>query len=164
MNKSEQQSRREFIRNVSLITGTSVIASSLPWMNALANENPDQKLSPSDKVRVGIIGVGSRGSLLLLHMKNIPAIEITAVCDNYPPHFARAKQMTDNRAKAFVDYRKLLEINDMDAVIIATPLHEHAHITIDALQSGKHVLCEKSMARIPEDCLAMVNMHRETGN
>jgi len=163
MKKSERQSRREFIRSISLITGTSFIASSLPWMNALANENPDQTLSPSDKVRIGIIGVGSRGSLLLLHMKNIPSIEIAAVCDNYPPHFDRAKEMTNNKAKAFVDYRKLLEINDIDAVVIATPLNEHAHITIDALQAGKHVFCEKSMARLPENCLAMVNTHRKTG-
>ncbi|WP_317235558.1 Gfo/Idh/MocA family protein [Maribellus maritimus] len=71
---------------------------------------------------------------------------------------------TNGKAKAFYDYRKMLdEFSDLDGIIIATPLHEHVHITIDFLNAGIHVFCEKSMARTIEDAKQMVDTSVQTG-
>jgi predicted dehydrogenase len=154
MDTRNEQTRREFLRTASLLAGSSVFVTALPWLPAYAAKKKNI-VSPSDKVKLGLIGIGSRGSLLFLHLKEIPAVEIVAVCDNYPPHLERAVQMSENKAKGFEDYRKLLEMKEIDGVIIATPLYTHAEITIDSLLAGKHTFCEKAMAKTPEDCLRM---------
>ncbi|HHJ11008.1 MAG TPA: Gfo/Idh/MocA family oxidoreductase [Bacteroidetes bacterium] len=160
----KQESRRDFLKQVALLTGSTVLASQLSWLRGYA-ANPSEKIFRGDKIRIGMIGIGSRGYLLFLHLKDIPQAEIAAVCDIYPPHLERAIRMSDNKAKGFRDHRKMLdEMKDLDAVVIATPLHTHATITIDALQAGKQVFCEKSMAILPEDALKMVRTALETGN
>ena len=87
---------------------------------------------------------------------------MVALCDNYPPHLQAASEMYP-QAKTYDDYRRLLENKEIQAVMIATPLYEHAHITIDALHAGKHVFCEKSMAMTCQDCLDMYNVFKESG-
>jgi len=159
----KQESRRDFLKQAAVMAGTTVLTSQLSWLKSYATDATG-KVSASDKVRIGMIGIGSRGSLLYLHLKNIPQAEIVAVCDNYPPHLERALRWTENKAKGFEDYRKMLEMKDIDAVVIATPLHIHAVITIDSLHAGKQVFCEKSMAKYPEDALRMVETQKETGN
>ncbi len=160
---TETNNRREFIK----IGGIAAIASLYPWMQVLAN---NKKLkSPSDKIRLGFIGIGSRGNGLMANIKVIieegANVEIAAVCDNYTPHYERAKNECANpNVKAFYDYRELLDMKDIDGVIIATPLHEHARITIDALKAGKQVFCEKAMARTLDDIKAMYDAKMETGN
>jgi len=150
-------SRRKFIGNISAFG----LATSLPLLTQFSNAN-DLK-SPSNKIKIGLIGVGDRGKKLLLHLLNIEGIQVIAVCDNYGPHYNRAKELTNNKARAYKDYRNLLENKDLDAVVIATPLHEHAHITIDCLNAGLHVFCEKSMAKTVKDCEAMVDASKSNG-
>ncbi len=154
-------SRRDFM-------GTALAGSALlltyPWLNVLGQDsNPDY----SQRIRIGVIGVGSRGYLLLHYLLDLSEkinIEVVAVCDNYEPHYLRAIKKTESKAKAFYDYHELLDMKDLDAVVIATPLNEHAHITIDALNAGIHVFCEKAMARTLEDVKAMADTHYSTGN
>ncbi|MEA1897287.1 MAG: Gfo/Idh/MocA family oxidoreductase [Bacteroidota bacterium] len=156
------KSRRAFVRNT--IMGSTALLS-YPWLEALANE-PTVSMSAADKVRIGIIGVGSRGQGLLynlLAMEVTHNIEITAICDNYEPNYQKAVEITHGKAQAFYDYRKLLEIKDIDAIVIATPLHQHAHIAIDAMKANKQVFCEKAMARTLEDTKRMADTHYETG-
>jgi predicted dehydrogenase len=158
--KTIKISRRDFVGKA--LAGSALLLA-YPWLNAMAGDS-DQDYS--QKVRVGIIGVGSRGSYLLHYLNELSEkinIEIVAVCDNYEPHYQKAIKLTDGNAKAFYDHRKLLDMKEIDAVIIATPLHEHAHITIDALNAGKHVFCEKSMARTLEDVKRMADTHYHTG-
>jgi predicted dehydrogenase len=155
-------SRREFIKNLSFLAGTTALAGSLPWIDLL-NENTYAKQAPSDRVRLGVIGVGSRGRYLMLHLLRIPGIEVAAVCDDYQPHFDRAIKLTDGNAKAFKDYRKLLEMQDLDGVVIATPLHLHAQMTVDSFNAGKHVFCEKTIAKTVEGCAKMIRVQKETG-
>ncbi len=162
MNEDNKNSRREFIKSLTVLAGTSALISSLPWLQNISAEEKS-KTAASDKVRVGIIGIGSRGTYLLLFLQKNPNVEIAAVCDNYKPHLEKAVNSTKGKVKAFYDYKRLLELKDIDAVVIATPLHEHAHISIDALHAGKHVFCEKSMARTVEDCQKMMQAQKETG-
>ncbi len=159
MSKENLYNRRKFLQSLTHYLGTSVFLSSLPWFSVLADEAGNS----TEKIRLGIIGTGSRGKYLMLHLLNIPSVEIIALCDNFNPHLKEAMELTNHKAKPFKDYRKLLEINNLDAVVIATPLHLHAQMTIDALESGKHVFCEKSMARTIEDCKKMVLTQQKTG-
>jgi predicted dehydrogenase len=87
---------------------------------------------------------------------------IIAICDIYEPHLEQGQSIVPN-AKAFDDYRRLLEVKELDGVIITTPLHEHAKATIDALDLGIHVFCEKAMARTLEDTHAMAMAHYHSG-
>jgi predicted dehydrogenase len=67
------------------------------------------------------------------------------------------------KPKTYTNYKTLLENEQIDGVIIATPLHQHAHITVDCLQQGLHVFCEKSMARTLDDIRIMYDTHRSSG-
>ncbi|MBD3288488.1 gfo/Idh/MocA family oxidoreductase [candidate division KSB1 bacterium] len=156
MKNKSNITRREFI------AGFSAFAASLPWISLIGTGESSAQ-NPSDRVRLGIIGTGSRGRVLMLHLQQIPNCEITAICDNYPPNLYEGKRITSGKAWQTGDYRRLLELDHLDGVIIATPLHLHAQMTVDALQSGKHVFCEKSMALTYEDCKKMVHVHRESG-
>jgi predicted dehydrogenase len=163
MNDIFLMNRREFLKKISLFTGSSVVLASMPWMKIFKDETFGK--SAADKVRLGFIGIGDRGSALLQNVQafeKILNVEIAAICDNYEPNYRRAIKFTGGKAKAFYDYRKLLEMKDLDAVVVATPLTEHCHIVLDALDSGHNVFCEKAMARTLEDAKKMYDEHIRT--
>jgi len=155
--------RREFIKKVSIIGGSAAALVSMPWLKILAES--DTK-SPSDKVRLALIGMGDRGQLLTQHIESFASIinaELVAICDDYPPNLKTGVELTKGKAKTFSDYRKLLDEKNIDAIIIATPLHEHAHMTIESLNSGRDVFCEKAMARTMDDTKMMYDTHLSSG-
>ncbi|MFA7290378.1 MAG: Gfo/Idh/MocA family oxidoreductase [Melioribacteraceae bacterium] len=155
--------RREFIKKISMIGGSAAALASMPWLKVLGES--DTK-SSSDKVRLALIGMGDRGKLLTQHIESFSSLinaELVAICDDYPPNLKAGIELTKGNAKTFTDYRKLLEEKNIDAVIIATPLHEHAHMTIESLNSGRHVFCEKAMARTMDDTKLMYDTHLTTG-
>ena len=98
-----------------------------------------------DIIRVGMIGTGSRGTGLATLIKEIPGIELVACCDVIPEHLKNGMDVAAPGAKAYTDYRKLLDDKKIDAVIIATPLYLHYPMAVDALDAGKHIYLEKSM-------------------
>ncbi len=149
--------RRDFLRTFSVIAATSMVAGSMPWLQGIAQEPAGRT------VRLGIIGMGSRGKYLHLMLEDIPDLDICCVCDNYEPNLSEGLQILGPRARGYKDYREMLEKEQLDAVVIATPLHVHAHQTIDALNAGIHVMCEKSLALTYEDCNDMVRAHQNTG-
>jgi predicted dehydrogenase len=112
--------------------------------------------SPSDTVRVAFIGVGNRGAYLLQHMKNVPGIEVAALCDLNADTLAKAAAATPG-AVSVADYRKLLDRHDIDAFVIATPVDTHKDIAVAVLDAGKHVYSEKPMALTPEECRVIVD-------
>jgi predicted dehydrogenase len=155
--------RREFLKKISIIAGSSAAVASMPWLKVFKEEVYAK--SANDKVRLGFIGIGDRGSALLLNVltfTEVLNVEVAAICDNYEPNYQRAIKYTGGKAKSFYDYRELLALKDLDAVIIATPLHEHCYITVDALNAGKHVFCEKAMARTLDDTKKMYDEHLRT--
>jgi predicted dehydrogenase len=141
-----------------VVAGGSVLAGTLPWINML---RADPLKGASDKVNIGIIGVGGRGRLLLNKLKNISGVNIAAVCDDYEPNYNLALDLTNKKAKGYKDYRKLLDQKDIDAVVIATPLYLHKQMTLDSFAADKHVFCEKAMAMNVKDCLAMVDARKQ---
>lgn len=155
--------RKKFLEMTAAMAGSSIMTSTMPWFSIFNNPAP-MGTGASDRVRLGIIGVGSRGTGLVQNLQELEKtmnLEIAAVCDNYEPHYKRAIELTGGNAEAFYDYRKMIDEVELDGVVIATPLYEHAEMTIDAMQAGLHVYCEKAMARHLEDVKQMYDTHLE---
>jgi predicted dehydrogenase len=126
-------------------------------------------LGANNRLRVGYIGTGSRGNYLMNMMyQAVPQlVEVTAVCDTYQGHLARAKdrvQSVSGKApKTFVDYRELLREPGVDVVFIATPEHLHHEMAIAALQAGKHIYIEKPLAHTIEEGAEIVAVAEKSG-
>ena len=111
---------------------------------------PSRVLGANDRVRVGMIGVGGRGTELLKQVLAVPNAELVAVADTYSRRRSEAKAHAPN-IQLFNDYRQLLGQKDIDAVIVASPLHIHARHFLDTLAAGKDLYSEKTMTwSIPE--------------
>jgi len=135
--------RREFIK------ATAVGAAGL-----LAS--PSRVLGANDRVRVGMIGVGARGQDLLKQLLEVPNAQLVAIADVYSRRHDEARHLAP-RIQTLNDHRRLLEMKDLDGIIVASPLHLHAHHFLDVLAAGKDLYCEKTMTwSIPEaeQCLA----------
>lgn len=117
----------------------------------------------NDRVRVGFIGVGNRGDQVLDAFLAHEDAEIAAVCDIYQPYVAFAVQKAGGRATPFTDYRRLLEMTDLDAVVINTPDHWHALQMIQACEAGKDVYVEKPLSLVVAEGRAMVEAARRHG-
>lgn len=119
-----------------------------------------------DKVRVGVIGCGGISKL-----KHFPALkklnnraEIVGCCDLIEERASEAASLYGGTGvKTYGDYRKMLEDKSIDTVYVLTPNVAHAPITVDALEAGKHVLCEKPMAATSADAKKMLDATRRTG-
>ncbi|MBZ5858256.1 Gfo/Idh/MocA family protein [Flavihumibacter profundi] len=146
-------SRRKFIATTA-ITASGITALGLP---AFASAGPGLK-----SIRVGLIGAGSRGCGLAGLIKELPSIELVACCDILPAHLQDGMKIAGKGAKAYTDYRKLLEDKNVDVVIIATPLYLHFPMAADALDAGKHVYLEKSMTYDIPQTLQLVKKVKES--
>lgn len=111
----------------------------------------------SNKVRMGIIGVGGMGSFHADYIKNgkIKGCELSAVCDIVPEKLTRFSYL-----KTFTDSREIIRSGEIDAVIIATPHYFHTTIGIDALEQGLHVLVEKPISVHKADCERLLAAHK----
>ncbi len=119
-------------------------------------------LGANDKLRVGVLGAGGRGNLLAGEFKELGA-EMAAVCDVYEPRLQAGLKTASTGAKGYDNYKKLLDDKSIDAVIVATPDHWHAQMTVDAVNAGKDVYLEKPMAHSIEDGYRIVEAVRKTG-
>jgi len=117
--------------------------------------------SGSDRLRVGVIGVGWHGGSHLQNFAANPRAEVVAICDTNETLLAeRAAELGDVRA--FTDYHELVACEEVDAVVIALPDHLHREPAVAACRAGKHVLCEKPMALCVEDAEAIAAAARES--
>lgn len=119
----------------------------------------------SDILRIGIIGCGG-----IANGKHMPAlkkqkdVQMVAFCDIIEERAVKAaKDYGTPDAKTYTDYKKLLEDKTIDVVHVCTPNKEHSFITIDALEAGKHVMCEKPMAKTYAEAKAMLDAAKRTG-
>lgn len=153
--------RRAFLRKLSLAVGASAVLADLPWWSPLRAAPVGD--APSDRVRLAVIGTGSRGTRLLLNLLRTPGVAVTVLCDDYEPNLRKAIALTGDQVRTFADYRRVLELPDLDGVVIATPLHLHAPVCLAAFAAGKHVFCEKSLAYTFEECHAVAVAARRSG-
>ena len=158
-----QISRKKFLELTSVLAGSTAFATAMPWISVYNYPSPAGQ-GATDRVRLGFVGVGNRGSTLLLNVKDFAErlnVEIVAVCDIYEPHCEEAVALAGGDVRGYLDYQKMYDEVDMDAVVIASPLNEHVGPTLEAFERGMHVFCEKSMARTLEDVKKMYDAHLE---
>jgi predicted dehydrogenase len=106
-----------------------------------------------------MIGVGARGQDLLKQLLEVPDAQLVAIADVYSRRHDEARHLAPG-IQTLDDHRRLLDMKDLDGVIVASPLHLHAHHFLDVLAAGKDLYCEKTMTwSIPEaeQCLAAAN-------
>ena len=118
-------------------------------------------LGANDAVRGAVIGAGGRGRYLTAQFKEI-GVEMAAVCDVYEPNLQAGLKAASTGAKPYDDYRRLLADKTIDVVVIATPDHWHARMTIDAVEASKDVYVEKPMAHTIAEGFQMVDAVRRT--
>jgi predicted dehydrogenase len=107
-------------------------------------------------VRLAVVGTGDRGRTLIRNIQKTRNCTVAAVCDDYAPNLAKARDIAGAGVPAFADHRRMIEAGGFDALVIATPLDLHARHAADGFDAGLHVWCEKAMARTIADCGAMI--------
>jgi predicted dehydrogenase len=125
-------SRRNFLGQVAGLAGSLAAA-------------PSAVLGANDRIRVGIIGIGARGSEIARQAIACPGVEFVAFADVYTKRLEEAKRIAPDAA-TYLDHRRLLDDKSIDAVLIATPQHLHCEHFTNSLAAGKHVYQEKTMA------------------
>ena len=140
--------RRAFIQKLS----KSVAASALiPGIAKAAENYPQTALltrkyeSPNNTVQIALIGAGGMGTGDAETAVSIPGVKLVAACDLYDGRLANAKKKFGNDIFTTKDYREIISRKDIDAVIVGTPDHWHKDISVDAMNAGKAVYCEKPM-------------------
>ena len=97
------------------------------------------------------------------NLRTIPEAVVTAICDTDPELLESARQYVDASCELYGDYRELIDVAPVDAIIIATPNHTHLEIAEKAFSRGLHVFTEKPMATTVEDCRAMIDASERVG-
>lgn len=110
-------------------------------------------------VRLGVIGSGGRGTFVMTVFQKDPSLQVTAICDVFEPNLENALSKAPG-AKAYRDYRKLLDDPEIDAVLIATPEHWHHRQVLDAIAAGKDVYVEKPLCQTPEQGVELVRAEK----
>jgi predicted dehydrogenase len=157
---SNQSTRRNFIRKMA--TGVAGMALTPEVMGAAGGNNRIEELSrnnkygPADTIRLALIGAGGMGLADANTAITVPGVKLVAVCDLYDGRLADARKIYGNDIFTTRDYKEILQRKDIDAVIVATPDHWHKDISIDAMNAGKAVYCEKPMVHDVSEGAAVV--------
>jgi predicted dehydrogenase len=154
--------RRDFLKT----TGAAGLSLSLAGsaLAARGAKTSNRVIGANDRINVGVIGVGGRGSDDARSFQRVGdkdnTCQIVAVCDLYE----KRKRLNAEKFKCegYLDYREILARADVDAVVIATPDHWHAKIALDAMDHGKDVYLEKPMCHTNEEIKQLVNTVKET--
>src|SRR5258708_2142715 len=120
----------------------------------------------SDKITLGVIGAGGRGTYVMGEFQKDAALRVGAICDVYEPNLERAlsaaKKVQADAPRASRQYRDVLADRSIDAVLIATPEHWHHRMVLDALAAGKDVYIEKPLCQTPEQGVELVAAEKRT--
>jgi predicted dehydrogenase len=139
--------RRNFIKKGALTATGLTLAQMTTW---------GQSIAKNDVVQLGVIGTGARGGGLIRLLQDLPQFKTVACSDILPFRLEKAVADAGPGCTAYPDYRDLLADKDVDAVVIATPLSMHYQMAVDALDSGKHVYCEKTMTYRKDEARKLV--------
>lgn len=158
-NGGAEISRRDFLKNMGRLTGGVTLLAATPWLTfctpekhrEIAGERAVWRSSARDRAASTISTTCGRS----------PMPKWSPLCDDYEPNLRAAQRLCPG-AKCYTDYRRLLEDPSIDGVIVSTPLDWHGRMTLDALAAGKHVFCEKAMARTLDECRAIYDAYGRT--
>jgi predicted dehydrogenase len=149
MSKQREITRRKFLRD-GTITGASLAA----WSGISFITDPARVFGASDRIRFGLIGCGDRGQEDLHAALTCTNVECAALADVYTRHLDEVQSIVPG-AKPYRDFRRMLDDQTIDAVVIVTPQHQHALNFVPAIQAGKDVFQEKTMAFNPDHARRM---------
>ncbi|WP_298533441.1 Gfo/Idh/MocA family oxidoreductase [uncultured Algibacter sp.] len=147
--------RRLFIKKTGIVAA-GVASTSYAYGSLLSDSNI------YDKINIGVIGTGSRGGGLTSIINSIDKINVIASCDILPFRLENGLSKANSKAVGYSDYRKLLDNKEIDAVIVATPFSTHSKIAMDAIDAGKHVYCEKTLAKKYDGIQSLVNKSNQS--
>jgi predicted dehydrogenase len=159
-------SRRNFLKTLATSAAAVGIGSTV-----FATENKHRYVeqltrvgaSANDKINIALIGVGGMGTQDTLTALKVPGVKLVAICDLYDGHLAEGKKKWGADLFTTRSFKEILHRKDVDAVIIGTPDHWHQQISIDAMNAGKHVYCEKPMVHGISEGPAVIKAQMETG-
>ena len=149
-----EHTRRDFIKQAAV--GTAAFLAS-PTARVLG---------ANDRVRLAMIGVGTRGQELLKQTLGIPSVQVVTVADVYTRRFDEARKIVPG-VQTVNDYRRVLDMKDIDGVLVASPLHIHARHFLDTLAAGKDLYSEKTLTwsiAEAEQCLEASRRRRQRTN
>jgi predicted dehydrogenase len=159
--------RRKFLRNLS---GTAALLTAGSIKSLAYQQQQEERIlaweksySANDKIRLAVIGFGIQGHFDLSAALKVPGVELVGVCDLYTGRLDAAKEQYGNQIFTTKKYEEVLDRSDVDAVIIATADSWHSKITIDALNNGKAVYCEKPMVHHIDQGWGVINAQQKTG-
>ena len=144
--------RRQFLRD------SSLAATGIAFAGCQTTPAP-RRVSANDKLNLGLIGVAGRGGD---NLEGVKGQNLVALCDVDRKRLGVASARFP-AAATYTDFRRLLERNDLDAVVVSTPDHNHAVIAIAALQSGRHVYCEKPLTHTISENRRLLEVARRSG-
>jgi predicted dehydrogenase len=167
MHFPEQDTRRSFLGLVGAASAASTIATTT---TVLADEvhvlkptvEPPKPSGPNDRIRIATIGTGIIGFIDTETALKVPGVELVATADLYQGRRTHAKEVFGDRVETYVDYRDVLARKDVDAVLICVPDHWHAKMSIEAMEAGKAVYCEKPMIRGVEEGPTVIAAQKKT--
>ena len=154
---NSELTRRAFLRESAAALAAGIV---MP-RTLLAGNSASRAVAPSDQLGVALIGCRSMGWYDLCDIMHHPAARCVALCDIdsgiLASRAAEAEKNWGRRPAVCGDYRRVLERNDVDIVVIGTPDHWHCKLTVDACSAGKDVYVEKPLANSIGECDAMVS-------
>lgn len=154
MNEHARLGRRKFLGKSTLF-GLGALAAPAVFSSA------SRVLGANDRIQMGIIGAGGRGRNVMKTHQGLGA-EFVAVSDIFKPNLYAGLKQAGDRAQSYPDYRRLLDLKDVNAVLIGTPEHWHGPMLMDAVAAGKDAYCEKPMSHSIEEGVRMVKAVRNT--
>ncbi len=153
-------SRRHFLQSAGALAACALPTWYLEECAAMAPQASGESQPPSEQVRLALIGCGGQGTGDARNAKRFA--NTVALCDVDASHLEAAKKDFPDAA-GYSDFRKLLERNDVDAVICGTVDHWHTLVAIGAMKAGKDVYCEKPLTLTIDEGKRLVEVQRETG-
>jgi predicted dehydrogenase len=158
---SEKMNRRDFMQRSGAAAGSVALRSAgkVVWQSDPAPARP----APSDRVRVGVLGIGARAQEDAYSFSVVPGVELVAAADVYVDRLIRANELFGETLQTTSDYRRILDRKDIDAVLIGSPDHWHRRMMMEAMDAGKDVYCEKPMTHTIDEGFAIMAAARRTG-
>jgi predicted dehydrogenase len=154
---AEEFNRRVFLKNASLAAIGAMTGYVEHGHAAPLQAKEPSTLTPipvGPPVNYGVIGAGQWGREILSTLALLPNTPVVAVSEHFTPALQRAQEVAP-KAELFEDYKKLLAKKEVQAVVVATPTHQHVEIVLAALAAGKHVYCEAPLANSIDDAKAI---------
>ena len=155
--------RRDFLKTGSIATvGTYFAGSTKMHLMAAPEAEPAKPIAANDHIQIALIGAGGQGQGDTKVAAQVPGVKVVAAADCYNGCLEHAKELWGKDILATRDYNEILARKDIDAVIIGTPDHWHMQASVDAMNAGKDVYCEKPMIHVYADGPKIIDTWRKT--